>query len=149
MTSCGLIVEPSSGTRKVFCHICPNPWSGLATRLPVTLSTWAPATPSADSRSTGLAQWAPSRDVGASGALGGVFSVSVMSHSHGRDGRLFVLVDLDRLVEAGQRQDLAVVLGQAARQQAHAAALGTHQERDEQSDATAVHVLQPREVENY
>src|SRR5687768_6702280 len=113
MTSCGLIDEPSSGTRKVFCQSCPNPWSGPVTRLPLTLSTPAPTT-WAESRSTGFAQWAASRETGASG---GVFSANVMSHLHGRHGRVFIAMDLDRLVEAGQRQDLPVVLGQAARQQ--------------------------------
>src|SRR5688572_24975587 len=108
MTSCGLIEEPSNGTRKVFCQSWPNPWSGPAARLPVTLSTVPPMTPSAESRSTGFAQLAASRDAGAGV---GVSSAIVMSHLHGRNGRVFVAVDLDRLVEAGQGQDLAVVVG--------------------------------------
>src|SRR5688500_732461 len=107
MTSWGLIEEPSSGTRRVFCQSWPNPCNGPATRLPVTLSTVAPRPPSAESRSTGLAQLEVSRD---GVAVGVVFSVSVMSHLHGCDGRVFVAVDLDRLVEAGQGQDLAIVV---------------------------------------
>src|SRR6185503_12137697 len=153
MTSWGLIEEPSSGTRRVFCQSWPNPCNGPATRLPVTLSTVAPRTPSAESRSTGFAQWAPSRDVGAWGAASSdasawVFSVIVMSHLHGRDGRPFVRVDLDRFVQARKGQDLAVVVGQPACQQADAAALRANEQRDQQADATTVHVLEAGEVED-
>jgi hypothetical protein len=57
-------------------------------------------------------------------------------------------VDLDRLVEAGQREDLAVVVGQPGRDEPSASPLGADKERHEEPDATAVHVLELAEVED-
>src|SRR4051794_12436660 len=103
---------PSSRTVNVFCQSWPNPWRGPDTRLPDTASSFAPATPAADSRSTGRAQLAASRLTG-SVVIGSVVGASMSASSSaggGRHGGRFVVGDLDRLVEAGQREDLAVVL---------------------------------------
>ena len=64
------------------------------------------------------------------------------------DGRVLVVDDLDRLVEAGQFEDLAVVIGQPGRHEASAAALGADQQGHQQPDAATVHVLELAEVED-
>ena len=55
----------------------------------------------------------------------------------------FGVVDPDRLVEPGQLEDLAVVLSQAERQEALVLALHPDEQRDQQADAAAVHVVEP------
>jgi hypothetical protein len=45
-------------------------------------------------------------------------------------------VDADRLVEAGQLEDLAVVVREAVGEHLLVLALGANEQRDEQSDAT-------------
>src|SRR5215216_7520799 len=64
-------------------------------------------------------------------------------------GVVLRVVDADRLVETGQLKDLAVVVGQAVGEHPLALALGAHEQRDEQTDATAVHVVETGEVEHY
>src|SRR5688500_60754 len=62
--------------------------------------------------------------------------------------RLFLAADdPDGLVEAGERQDLAVVVGQAERHQPLALPLSAYEERHEQPDTGAVHVLELREIQ--
>ncbi len=65
------------------------------------------------------------------------------------DGRVLVVDDLDRLVEAGQLEDLAVVIGQPGRDQAPPTALGADQQGHQQADAATVHVLELAEVEDH
>ena len=59
-----------------------------------------------------------------------------------------VVVDADRLVEAGQREDLAVVLAQADGEEPLTLALDADEQRDEQPDAATVHVVEAGEVED-
>src|SRR5688572_28873343 len=55
---------------------------------------------------------------------------------------VLALDDADRLVEAREREDLAVVLRETEGHQALAMALGADEERHEQADPRAVHVLE-------
>ena len=57
-------------------------------------------------------------------------------------------IDGDGLVEAGQREDLAVVVAEAAGGQALALPLDAHEQRHEEADATTVHVVEAAEVEH-
>ena len=57
-------------------------------------------------------------------------------------------MDADRFVEPGQLEDLPVVVGQAVREHLLAVAMGAHEQRYEQADATAVHVFELREAEH-
>src|SRR5687767_8552834 len=63
-------------------------------------------------------------------------------------GVCFRVVDADGLVEAGQLEDLAVVVRKAMREDALVLALRPHEQRDEQPDAATVHVLEAGEVEH-
>ena len=59
-----------------------------------------------------------------------------------------VVVDCDRLVQAGQRQDLPVVLRQADGEQLLARTLGSDKERHQEADAARVHVVELAEVQD-
>src|SRR4051794_29404959 len=63
-------------------------------------------------------------------------------------GAVLVVVHADDLVEAGQLEDLPVVLGQAVGAQLLVGTLGADEQRDQQADAAAVHVVQAGEVQD-
>src|SRR4029450_4563916 len=141
MTSAGATSAPRSSTRMVFCHILPKPWTGPTTRRPVTFRLTASAgTWPSWGVVTFLAQQAESR--------GSVAMVGSLSGRVGLGERLgLAVVDADRLVQAGQLEDLPVVLVQPERDQALALAVGPDQQGDQHPDAATVHVLQAAEVE--
>src|SRR5215207_5136921 len=112
MRSSGPMAEPSRRTLTVFCHIWPNPWTGPATRRPVTVSMPAVVAVVA-SRSTGWAHASGSRGAfGCVAVMAGLLVPGQGQSTDGRDRGFGGVVDGDCLVEAGQRQDLAVVLVQ-------------------------------------
>ena len=57
-------------------------------------------------------------------------------------------MDADGLVEARELEDLPEVLGQAVGEYPLVLVLGAHKQHHEQADATAVHVVEPGEVEH-
>src|SRR5664279_1211319 len=123
----------------------PKPWIGEVGRLPATLIAGPPSsTPETSRARTGLAQ--PSV-VRGSDSLGMV--VSPFASAAGRGERCgLVVVDADRLVEAGQVEDLAVVLVEPEGEQPLLLAVGAHEQHHEQADPARVHVLELREVED-
>src|SRR4249919_3732590 len=123
----------------------PKPWIGDVGRLPATLIAGLPAsTPVTSRERTGLAH--PSGD-----RFSGVLDMersSLCSDAGGGERLGFVGMDADRLVEAGQVEDLAVVLVQPVREQALLVAVRADEQGDEQADPARVHVLELREVED-
>src|SRR5579862_2562197 len=92
------------------------------------------------SRSTGRAHAAASR-VSGSVLMRSLSLVEVQRlrcSSEGGEGRLFGLVNRDHLVEPGELEDLAVVVGQAVREDLLAVPLRAHEQRHEQPDAARV-----------
>src|SRR5215207_1192265 len=155
MTSAGVTSAPPSSTRIVFCHILPKPWTGPTTRRPVTFRFTASAGTSPSFRVvTFLAQKAASLD--ASGAASSmvtgssvVIGVLLRSWRVGVGERLGLAVeDADRLVQAGQLEDLPVVLIQPEGDQPLALAVRPDQQRHQHPDAATVHVLETAEVED-
>ena len=155
MTASGVVSTPSRRTVNDFCHSWPNPWSGPETRLPGHGVVLRAGDAGGRQPVDRWAQFAASRLVGA--VLGSVGSIMARSPRlrprrcqavAATTAAAFVVDDLDRLVEAGQREDLAVVIGQAGRDQPPAAALRADEEGHEQPDATTVHVLELAEVED-
>ena len=57
-------------------------------------------------------------------------------------------VDRDRLVQPGQLEDLAVVVGEPEGEQPLLLAVGPHEQRDEQADPARIHVVETGEVED-
>src|SRR6478752_9103590 len=151
----------SAGTRiaNVFCHIWPKPWTGPSTRLPVTVS-WPELFAVVVRRSTGRAHDAWSRGARGSGVVMGALrvrgavraaGVAALERSGGGGGRergRLVVVDRNGLVEARQREDLAVMLGEADGQELLPGALCPDEQRHEEADPTAVHVVELAEVED-
>src|SRR5437763_8567017 len=96
-TAAGVVPLPARRRRYVLSHICPKPWIGPATRLPLTLRLIAPVgTWPTSSRATGFAQYGASR--GESGTS---------------SQRLcFAVENTDRVVQARQRKDLAIMFAE-------------------------------------
>src|ERR1017187_9835472 len=129
--------------------------STLAAQRPVSLGTTSFGT----TRPVGRTPDCASRTLTSISSAGGTpsgppasgLAGSAMTASSGRytdQRRCFVVVDGDRLIEAGELEDLAVVVAEAVGSKLLPLPVGADQQRHEHADPAAVHVLQAGEVEH-